>query len=77
MFQLILDAEKLKPSVTNCSVKSTGSQQYACNNMMHNVTLQWRMTQEILEKVECYYFYCKCSDYETEVTKMVSVIYHC
>ena len=62
---------QMKPSLTNCSVRSTRLLQHACG-VMHNVTLQWRMAEDVLNEINSYYFYCNCHNYKTGVTKMVS-----
>ena len=67
------DVAKVKPSLTNCSVKSIRSLQHTCS-VMHNVTLRWRMAKDVLKEVDNYYLYCKCHDYKTGVTKIVSAI---
>ena len=44
-------------------------------SMIHSVTLQWSMSQDILKEVDGYYWYCKCKDYKTAPTKIVSISY--
>ena len=65
------DVAKVKPSLTNCSVISIRSLQLLCS-VKHNVTLQWIMAKDVMKEVDNYYLYCKCHDYKTGVTKIVS-----